>query len=421
MNKEISTAPQVLSREICQQMDSSDPLAEFRHRFQSPIKNTVFLDANSMGAMPVTVPQRMQDFFSDAWVELRRQGWNHFDWMQRPTQIGAAIAHLMGAAPSDVIACDNTTINLYKMLTYAWRIRQKGQVILTENTNFPTDLYVAQGLPGNLEGDPQLQVCTSRQSLIDAINPDTAVIYLSHVDYRSGERWDMADINRRAHEVGALTLWDLSHSTGAIPVDLMGSNADFAVGCGYKYLSGGPGGSAYLWVNPRHANQAWPTICGWMGHSDVFAFATDYAPLAGAQRHASGTPAVIANEIFNCAAEIWRDVDAAALWAKHETLGNLLIDTVEQECAGLGITINTPRDYNKRGGHIGFSHEAAGPLCEALLDAGVVGSFRKPNALRFGLGTLYLSYEDIWETVERLKDILQTERWRNSKYQAVSV
>lgn len=410
-----------INRKHCEQLDKSDPLAAYHDQFQAPVKNTIFLDANSMGAMPKAVPSMMQDFFANAWVELRRQGWNHFEWMERPFQIGASLAHLLGANANDVIACDNTTVNLYKLLTYAWRIRNSGNVILTEDGNFPTDLYVAEGLPGVIDGNPVIRVCQSRTELVEAIDSDTAIVYLSHVDYRSGERWDMADINRRAQEVGALTLWDLSHSTGAIPVALMKDNADFAVGCGYKYLSGGPGGSAYLWVNPRHAEAAWPTICGWMGHGDVFAFATEYTPHQGAYRHATGTPAVIANEVFSCAADIWRTVDAPQLWDKHRLLGDLLIDLLEQECGEFSVIVNTPRHYDERGGHVGFSHEGAGPLCEALLDAGVVGSFRKPNALRFGLGSLYLSYADIWETVERLKDILQTQRWRDPKYQKVSV
>ena len=410
-----------ISRDYCQQLDQQDPLSEFRQRFQPPQKDTIFLDANSMGAMPKTVPARLQAFCTDAWVELRRQGWNHFEWMERPYQIGESISHLMGANAEDVIACDNTTVNLYKLLSYAFRVRNSGSVILTENGNFPTDLYVAEGLPETLQGEPTLCVCETREALLDSIDENTAVVYLSHVDYRTGERWDMREINQRAHAVGALTVWDLSHSTGAIPLSLMADEADFAVGCGYKYLSGGPGGAAYLWVHPRHGDTAWPTICGWMGHGDVFAFATDYAPHQGAWRHATGTPAVIANEVFACAAEIWREVDAQQLWDKHRKLGDLLIDILEQECGSLGVSINTPRDYDQRGGHIGFSHEGAGPLCEALLDVGVVGSFRKPNALRFGLGSLYLGYEDMWETVARLKTLLINETWRESRFEKVSV
>ena len=402
-------------------MDRDDQLASFKRLFQSPRKDTIFLDANSMGAMPKTVPDVLQSFCADGWVELRRQGWNHFEWMQRPAQIGASIAHLMGADSVDVLACDNTTVNLFKMVSYAWRLRRGGVQILTETGNFPTDIYVAEGLAGVLEGDPEIIVCKSRAEVLERLGDDTAVVYLSHVDYRSGERWNMAEVNERAHAVEALTVWDLSHSTGAIPVNLMSSGADFAAGCGYKYLSGGPGGAAYLWVHPRHSDKAWPTICGWMGHGDVFAFAKNFWPLNDAGRHATGTPAVMANEVFYCAAEIWRQVDAHSLWAKHRTLGNLLIDLLDQECAALGVTVNSPRDYDQRGGHVAFSHEGAGPVCEALLDAGVVGSFRRPDALRFGLGALYLSHEDIWEAVCRLKHILAKESWRDPRFGKVSV
>jgi kynureninase len=410
-----------IDRAYCQQLDKQDPLAEFKTRFQSPQKHTIFLDANSMGAMPVTVPDRLASFCSDEWVELRRQGWNHTEWLDRPRQIGDSIAHLMGAGQGNVLVCDNTTVNLYKILTYAWQSRNSGNTILTEDGNFPTDLYVAQGVSHNRPDSPQIKVCKSRDELIDSINTDTAIVYLSHADYRSGECWNMADLNQRAHAVDALTVWDLSHSTGAIPVNLTGDDADFAVGCGYKYLSGGPGGAAYLWVNPRHADSSWPTICGWMGHQDVFAFATEYEPLSGVGRHATGTPTVIANEIFFCAAQIWQKVDEKHLWAKHKALGDLTIKLLEQECSSLGVTINTPSEYEQRGGHIGFSHPGAGPVSEALLAAGVVGSFRRPNSLRFGLGPLYISYEDIWDAVSRLQHILESNEWQHAKYQKVSV
>ena len=408
-----------ITAETCRAMDEADPLAPFRERFQSSAGDTIFLDANSMGAMPRTVPGRLDEFFRDAWVELRRQGWNHFQWMERPAQIGAAIAPLMGANAEDVIACDNTTVNLFKALSFAWRTRATGTRIVTESGNFPTDLYVAQGVAADTGAE--LSVCDSRAALVEAIRPGVAIVYLAHVDYRTGERWDMAEICARARAVGARTVWDLSHSTGAIPVDLMGAGADFAVGCGYKYLSGGPGGPAYIWMHPEHRDVAEPTIRGWMGHADVFAFATEYAPMPGVGRQATGTPAVIANEVAWCAAEIWCEVDPPMLWAKHQALGDLMIALLEQECGALGVTVNTPRDYDQRGGHVGFSHPGAGPVCEALLEARVVGSFRKPNALRFGLGALYLSYGDIWETVARLKAILETERWRDPRFQKVSV
>ena len=410
-----------VDRYYCQMLDQQDPLASLRDHFTAARSGTIFLDANSMGAMPSTVPTQLADFFSNAWVELRRQGWNRCEWLQRPQQIGAAIAPLIGAASDTVLACDNTTVNLFKLLAYAWHIRPSGAVILTEDGNFPTDLYVAQGLPRVLDGRPEVRICQSRAELLESITEEVAVVYLSHVDYRSSERWDMAEINHRAQTVDALTVWDLSHAAGAIPVELTASGADFAVGCGYKYLSMGPGGPAYLWMHPRHAERAWPVICGWMGHRDVFAFATEYAPLPGTPAQATGTPAVIANEVAWCAAQIWQQVDPSLLWAKHQMLSDLMMHLLQQECAALGVALNSPLDYDQRGGHISFSHAAAGPVCEALLDAGVVGSFRKPNALRFGLGALTLRFEDVWEAVARLKDILSSERWREPRYQHVSV
>ncbi len=410
-----------IDREHCRRLDAADPLARFRDRFAASKENRIFLDANSMGKMAATVPERMARFWTEAWVDLGRQGWNHFEWLERPAQIGAVFAPFIGADPQDVLACDSTTVNLYKLLTYAWRTRTSGSVILTEEGNFPTDLYVAQGLPGTIVGDPQVEVCDSREALLRAIGPDTAVVYLSHADYRTSERWDMADVNARAHAVGAVTLWDLSHSAGAVPVDLMGTDADYAVGCGYKYLCSGPGGPAYLWVHPRHGNTAWPTIAGWMGHEDVFAFAKQYGPLPGAARHGAGTPLVIANEVAWCAAEIWQEVEPQQLWDKHRALGDLLIALLDQECASLGVEVTSPRIYDERGGHVGFSHPGAGPVVEALLAANVVGSFRKPNAIRFGLGALYTSHEDIWEAVARLRKILETESWRDPRFQKVSV
>ncbi|MGI9332109.1 MAG: kynureninase [Gammaproteobacteria bacterium] len=402
-------------------LDAHDPLAGLRGRFAAPGADTIFLDANSMGAMPATVPGRLAQFCTHAWTEMRRQGWTHFEWLERPHQIGAAIAPFIGARPQDVIACDSTTVNLFKMLGYAWRVRESGHIVLTESGNFPTDLYVAQGMTGFVEGNPQIKVCSSRDEVLDSITDDVAVVYLSHVDYRSAERWDMARVNRLAHAAGALTVWDLSHAAGAVPVDLQGSNADLAVGCGYKYLSLGPGGPAYLWVNPRHGSRAWPAICGWMGHENVFAFAKDYAPLAGASGHATGTPPVLANEVAWCAAEIWREVEPRQLWNKHRSLAELLVALLEQQCASLGVELISPRNHDERGGHVSFRHPGAGPVCEALLEAGVIGSFRNPDSLRFGLGALSSSHEDIWNAVARLKDILVSERWREHRFQNVSV
>ena len=404
-----------IDRACCRRLDAADPLARFRERFAAPADGRIFFDANSIGRMPATVPERMSRLFADAWVGMGRRSWSRCEWLERPRQIGAVFAPFIGARPEDVLACDSTTVNLFKLLTCAWRTRRSGSVILTEAGNFPSDLYVAQGLPGAIEGGPAIEICPGRGPLLDAIGPETAVVYLSHTDYRSSERWDMAEVNARARAAEAVTLWDLSHSAGAVPVDLMGTDADYAVGCGYKYLGAGPGGPAWLWVHPRHGGAAWPTICGWMGHEDPFAFDGRYAPGAGAARHAAGTPPVIANEVAWCAAEIWREVEPAALWDKHRRLSDLLVALIEQECGALEVALQSPRDHERRGGHVSFTHPAAGPVVEALFEAGVVASFRKPDSIRFGPGALHLRYEDVREAVARLREVLETGRWRDPK------
>ena len=410
-----------LERVDCRRLDAADPLAHFRERFAAPADGRIFFDANSIGRMPASVPERVSRLFADDWVGRGRRSWSRGAWLERPRQIGAALAPFLGALPEDVLAGDSTTVNLFKLLTCAWRARRSGSVILTEAGNFPSDLYVAQGLRGVVEGGPEIRTCAGRGALLDAIGPETAVVYLSHVDYRSSERWDMAEVNARACAAEALTVWDLSHSAGAVPVDLMGTDADHAVGCGYKYFGAGPGGPAWLWVHPRHGGEAWPTICGWMGHEDPFAFDERYAPAPGAARHGAGTPTVIANEVAWCAAEIRREVEPAKLWEKHRRLSELLIALVEQECGALGVALQSPRDHGRRGGHVSFTHPAAGPVVEALFEAGVVASFRKPDSIRFGPGALNLRYEDVWEAAARLREVLETGRWRDPRFRKTAV
>lgn len=411
----------MITLEHCRSLDAADPLRPFADRFERPAGDRIFLDANSIGAMPRTVPARLERLCREVWTNERRRAWSSTDWLDRPRAIGAALAPLVGARPEDVTVADNTTVNLFKLLAQAWTIRRSGHVVVSERGNFPTDLYVLQGMARFLGGAPEIRLVDGDDDLAEAIDADVAVVHLSLVDYRSSRRRDMGAVNARAKAAGALTLWDLSHAAGAIPIDLMGTGADFAVSCGYKYLCGGPGAPALIWAHPDHGDAAWPAICGWMGHADTFAFAGDYVPMPGVGRYATGTPPVIANEAFWAMAEIWAEVDPTTLWAKHRALGDLLIALLDQECGGLGIAIAAPVDYDRRGGHVAVTHPHAGPVCEALVEAGVVSSFRKPDALRFGLGPLYLSHVEIWEAVRRLKAILVAESWRAARFQAVKV
>ncbi len=405
----------------CRALDARDPLREIRGRFARPSEDAVYLDGNSIGAMPADAPQRVQRLMVEGWREARRRGWNRFDWLEKPWQLGAGLAHILGAGGGDVVFCDNTSVNLYKILGYAWQLERSRPVIVTEAHNFPTDMYVAEGLVRFAGGGASLRRIDEPQELDAALGADVGVLYLSHVDYRSSRRWNMAQVNRKASAAGVLTLWDLSHSAGAIPVDLLGTGADFAVGCGYKYLCGGPGAPAWLFVNPRHQGRAWPVIAGWMGHDDVFAFAPAYEPAQGVRRHLTGSPGILSNEAMGAAIDIWRDVRRDDLAWKHRSLSELLIALLEQECAGFGVRVTSPPDYDERGGHVTFSHPGAGSITEALLANGVVSSFRRPDSIRFGLSPVALSHEDVWVAVARLRKVLEAAIWRDPKFDEVSV
>ena len=405
----------------CRALDARDPLRALRERFARPAEDTIYLDGNSIGAMPADAPARVERLMTEGWRDARRRGWNRFDWLEKPWLLGEGFAHIVGAGKSDLVFCDNTTVNLYKILAYAWQLQRARPVIVTETWNFPTDMYVAEGLAEFAGRDARVRRIDEPAQLDAALTDDAGVLYLSHVDYRSSRRWDMAEVNRKAAAAGVLVVWDLSHSAGAIDVDLAGSGADFAVGCGYKYLCGGPGAPAWLYVNPRHQELAWPAIAGWMGHADVFAFAPAYEPYRGVRRHLTGSPGIIANEAMGAAVDIWREVTRTDLGAKHRSLSELLIALLEQECAAHGVSVTSPRDYDARGGHVTFSHPGAGSITEALLASGVVSSFRKPDSIRFGLAPLALSHEDLWQAVARLRQVLATEVWREPKFQKVSV
>ncbi len=410
----------MITERDCQALDEADPLRTIQKRFARSAADTIYLDANSMGAMPKDVPERLERLCLNGWVEARRSGWTKFDWLDLPHDIGASIAPFIGADPKDVVVADSTSVNLFKILAYAWQRRKSGKVILSERSNFPTDIYIAEGLC-KLLGEPELRLIDERSELIPVITDDVAIVYLSLVDYRTSERWDMAEITRCAHEAGALVVFDLSHAAGAIPVDVKGAEADFAVGCGYKYLSGGPGSPAYIYVRPDHQDDAWPAIAGWIGHADYFAFAEHYAPGAGVNRFMTGTPTVVANEVFSAAAAILRDVHPDDLFAKHRSLSELTKDLLAQECTAHGIELVSPAHYDHQGGHIAFRAPGAGSVTEALLADGVVSSFRRPEQIRFGLGPLYLSHHDIWTAISRLGNIMENELWRAPEYQTVSV
>ena len=411
-----------LTLESCREFDRRDPLAAYRERFALPESGNIHFDANSMGAMPADAPDRTMRLLTDCWRDRGRRCWTTEDWMEKPRILGASIAHMLGADSDDVIVCDNTTVNLFKIISYAWKRRSSGSAVLTESHNFPTDLHVAQGflrLLRDLGAEGSIRTAANRAQLLDMLDRDVAILYLTQTDYRSSERWNIQEINACARTAGALTVWDLSHSAGVLDIDLSG--ADFAVGCGYKYLCGGPGGPAFLFMNPAHQGASWPAIAGWMGHAKRDAFLPEFEPAAGIASQLTGTPQVIANEVFSAAADIWREVDCRAVAAKHESLTETLIAQLDSECAALGAAVTSPRDYAQRGGHVSFSHPDGGPVCEALADHGLVSSFRYPDSIRFGMSPLYHSHEDVWHAVQTVKSVLASERWRAPEYRNVSI
>ena len=400
-------------------LDAADPLAALSDLFELK-PGTIFMDANSIGPMPKAVRSSAQSLLDD-WVALRRRGWSSRQWLDMPSLLGDAIAPVLGADPGSVVVCDSTTINQFKAVAHCLAINRERSVILSQNGNFPTDVHVVQGIVEASRGRLSLRFINTEEEAIAALDDKVAVAALSHVDYRSGERWDMKRVTRAAHAKGVLTVWDTSHSAGAVPVALKDSQTDMAIGCGYKYLCTGPGGPAYIYARKEIADAVWPAIAGWMGHADVFGFTRDFAPHPGIKRFIAGTPAVAANELVKSLLDIWPKIDPQKLWAKHKSLTDFLIALLEQECGPLGIEVTSPRDHGRRGGNVSFRSPGAGSVVEALIDEGVVSSFRKPDAIRFGVSPLVISHKDVYEAVARLKRILKDEIWKQPKYKKVSV
>ena len=403
-----------LTRADFESLDANDPLRSFREEFHVP-DGVVYLDGNSLGALPKKTPERIRALVEDEWGHGLIRSWNAHGWIQYPRRIGDQIATLIGAEPGEVVAADTTSVNLFKLLAAGVELAPDRRVIVSEKENFPTDLYIAQGLT-KLLGTHELRL-VGRSDLKAAIDTDVAVVSLTHVDFRSGEVHDMAGITSHAHERGAAVLWDLSHSAGALPVHLNDAGADFAVGCGYKYLNGGPGAPAYLFVAERHQDNVNPPLSGWLGHEAPFAFDTDYRPASGIDRQQCGTPSILAMAALEVGVEIHTRVDKALLRKKSQELGDLFLQLVDERCEGLGLNTACPRDATQRGSQVSLRHTESYPIMQALIARGVIGDFRAPDVLRFGFTPLYLRFTDIWDGVAILKEILETEAFRRPEFQ----
>lgn len=399
------TRPQTLAREQALALDAEDPLAPWRDCFTLP-EGVIYLDGNSLGALPKTVPPRLKRAVEQEWGVGLIRSWNDADWYLAPQRIGARIAQLIGAAADEVIVADSTSANLFKVLIAALRLRSGRRRILGERGDFPTDGYIASGVAGLMGAE---FVALEADAVLGAIDESVAIVSLTHVNYKTGRLHDMARITRRAHEVGALIVWDLCHTAGAMPCELNRDGADFAVGCGYKYLNGGPGAPSFVFVAKRHhANLSQP-LTGWHGHARPFAFVDGYEAAPGVTRLLVGTAPQLSLIALEAALEAFDGVDMALLRRKSVALTDLFIRLADQELSGFGLA--SPREAADRGSQVSLTHEQGYPIMQALIARGVIGDFRAPDILRFGFAALYVRFIDVWNAVAALKDIMATQAW----------
>ena len=428
----------------CRELDALDPLREFRNLFQLS-DGLTYLDGNSLGMLPKATAARVAQVVTEEWGSGLIRSWNAASWFSLPTRLGDQVARLIGARPGEVVVTDSTSINLYKVLSAALEIASEDQpgrkIVVSERSNFPTDLYIAQALCRERGFELRL---VDADGIAAAVSDAPAVLMLTHVNYRTGAMHDMAALTRAAREQGVLCVWDLAHSAGAVPVDLHGADADFAVGCGYKYLNGGPGAPAFVWVHPRHVDRFRQPLAGWWGHAAPFAFVPGYEPAPGIARYLCGTQPILSLAALECGLDVFEATaplgGMTALRTKSLALTDLFIDLVEQRCAGHGLGLATPREHRRRGSQVCLTHLDSQPpsgtsansgafaIVQALTARRVIGDFRggDPSAtpgsmdhqdiLRFGLMPLYVGYEDVWNAVEQLKQVMESGEWRRPEF-----
>ncbi|MGO1120954.1 kynureninase [Rhodovibrionaceae bacterium A322] len=404
----------MLTEEIFTNLDQADPLAKKRDLFELP-EGVVYLDGNSLGPLTRMARRRLAQAVQVEWGQDLITSWNKHGWYDAPARVGAKIGKLVGAEEGSVLACDGTSINLFKLIVAAMRLRKNRRVILSDKGNFPTDLYIAQGVADLLD-KPELRLVETEQ-LEGALNEEVALLIISHVDYRTGRLHDMKAITEKAHSVGAMVLWDLCHSAGVMSVDLADCRADLAVGCGYKYLNGGPGAPAYLYVAPRWQSVIKPPLSGWWGHDAPFAFDLDYRPADGIARNLCGTQSVLGLTALEAALQAFGGLSRKQLRAKSEKMTQLFIDLLDQECGSYGFKLASPRNPAQRGSQVSLHHPEGYAIVQALIARGVIGDFRAPDFIRLGFAPLYLRYSDIWKTVAILKEIMATQAWQDPAFQ----
>jgi kynureninase len=401
-------------RARAEQLDRVDRLAAVRQRFVLP--SGVYLDGNSLGPLPRSVPDRLEQVVRQEWGEGLIGSWNAAGWFTLPLRVGDRIAGLVGAPPGSVVAGDSTSVQLFNTLVAAARLRPGRRTLVTDVANFPTDGYVAGSVARLLGLDLVLLDPAEPLALARVLDEHLAVLSLSHVDYRTGVLHDMAGITEQAHAAGGVVVWDLAHSVGALPVDLMGADADLAVGCTYKYLDGGPGAPAFGFVHPRWQDAAEPPLTGWLGHATPFALEPEYRPAAGAARLRVGTPPLLSMAALDAALDVWDGVDLTDVRAKSLALTDLFVQACEALLAPFGVEVVVPREHARRGSQVCLRHPDAYPVMQVLVERGVVGDFREPDLMRFGFTPLTLRHTDVLDAVDVLADVLASQAWRDPRF-----
>ncbi|NBF12019.1 kynureninase [Pseudomonas sp. Fl4BN1] len=410
----------MINKNHCLTLDEQDPLAPLRQQFALP-EGVIYLDGNSLGARPLASLERARQVIEQEWGDGLIRSWNSAGWRDLPLRLGDRLAPLIGAGAGEVVITDTTSINLFKVLSAALQVQAERapqrRVIVSESSNFPTDLYIVEGLTQLLQRGYSLRLVDSPEQIPAAIDQDTAVVLLTHVNYKTGYMHDMQAVTGLIHEAGALSIWDLAHSAGAVPVALTQSGADYAIGCTYKYLNGGPGSQAFAWVAPTLCDLVTQPLSGWFGHARQFDMATHYEPSSGIARYLCGTQPITSLAMVECGLEIFEQTDMQSLRRKSLALTDLFIQLVEQRCAGHDLKLVTPRDHAKRGSHVSFEHPEGYAVIQALIARGVIGDYREPRIMRFGFTPLYTRFSEVWDAVQILGEILDQKTWAQAQFQ----
>ncbi len=405
----------MIEQDQLEAQDRSDPLASKRDEFALP-EDSVYLDGNSLGCLPIAARERARQVVETQWGHDLIKSWNKHSWIDLPVRIGEKIARLIGAAPGQTICCDSTSVNLFKLLSVALKMQGERCVVLSVQDNFPSDLYMVEGLRQLLGDDRvRLELC-AEEAIESAMHDEVAVLMLTQVNFRTGQLLDMRRLTERAHALGILLIWDLAHSAGVLPIELDACHVDFAVGCGYKYLNGGPGAPAFAYVAQRHHAHLHQPISGWMGHASPFEFDAQYRPAANITQLLAGTPPVISMSVLDAALDVFRDVDLSQLRHKASALSELFRALVEQSPHLRDLRLLSPLLPQQRGAQLAYRHPQAYSICQALIAHNIIADFRAPDLLRFGFSPLPLRYVDIGTSVAVLIEIMRSERWREPQY-----